>query len=87
MSVSIRWEESGAYDGDNRRLMFVGHAAVGAIFLPTAPRARYVRWRVWVTAKMNPVEGAARREASAKAEVEKRFDDFLMLAGLKGHGE
>lgn len=79
--MTLRWDE-GSYSGDNRRLLMCGHVAVGAIFVPAA-RARYVRWRVWCTARMNPVEGSARSIDGAKREVEERFTEFLTLAGLQ----
>lgn len=77
----LNWQD-GAYPGDNRRLLMCGKVAIGAVYLPGA-RGRYTRWRVWCTALMNPAEGSERSEDAAKAEVEKRFNDFLQLAGLK----
>lgn len=76
---TIVWDD-GTYDGDNRRLARCGHAPIGAVFVN--PRGRYVRWRAWVTPRMYPVEGAERSEAAARREVERRFLDFLVLAGL-----
>lgn len=77
----IVWSD-GAYDGDNRRLAMCGRIAVGAVFVPGA-RGRYYRWRAWCTARMNPAEGVERSEGAAKAEVERRFSDFLLLADLE----
>lgn len=66
-------------DGD-RLVAYCGEAAVGAIFLSTTKRM--VRFRVWVTKNMNPVESRANSVALAKLEVEKRFEAFLDLAQL-----
>ncbi|WP_438278098.1 hypothetical protein [Nitrobacter sp.] len=83
MSASpIKWQDEGAYVGDNRRLAMVGSLAIGAIFLSAGRGARYVRWRIWCSATMNPAEGVARSIDSAKREVEDRFGKFLMLTGL-----
>ena len=76
----IIWTD-GAYPGDDRRLAMVGQVAIGAIFLGMG-RARFIRWRCWCTARMNPVEGTERGETAAKLEVEKRFLEFLRLAGM-----
>lgn len=81
MTNPIRWDE-GAYEGDNRRLAMSGAVAVGAIFLPSGG-GRFYRWRAWVTARMNPVEGSARTLDEARAEVETRFAAFLALADLE----
>ncbi|EJN15731.1 hypothetical protein PMI42_00749 [Bradyrhizobium sp. YR681] len=78
--TKLHWQE-GAYPGDNRRLLMCGTVAVGAIFLP-GPRARYTRWRAWCTARMNAAEGTERNPDQARTEVEKRFTEFLHLAGL-----
>lgn len=78
--MTLRWQE-GAYPGDNRRLLMCGSVAVGAVFLPGA-RGRFTRWRVWCTARMYPAEGAERSEEAAKSEAEKRFMEFVQLAGL-----
>lgn len=74
----IEWKSEGAYDGDNRRLACVRAVAVGAIFLG----GRRVRWRVWVTPNMNPIEGTSVNEEAAKREVAQRYYRFLMLAGI-----
>lgn len=78
MKGRIEWKPEGAYETDNRRLAFVGLVAVGAIFLG----GRRVRWRVWVTPNMNPVEGTAINEIAAKREVAERYYRFLLLAGF-----
>lgn len=78
--TAIVWHD-GCYDGDNRQLAMCGKVAVGAVFLPGA-RGRYVRWRVWCTSRMHPVEGSARSLEGARVEVERRFDEFLFLAAL-----
>lgn len=70
------------FDGDNRIVAFCGHVAIGAVFAPAGGRARYWRWRAWCTHNIHPVEGAARSEDQAKAEVADRFYHFLELARL-----
>lgn len=78
MKGRVEWKSEGAYEADNRRLAEVGKVAVGAIFLG----GRRVRWRVWVTPNMNPVEGTSPNVAAAQLEVENRYYRFLMLAGI-----
>jgi len=77
----IKWQEP-AFEGDTRMLGFCGNACIGAVFVP-GHRARYWRWRVWVTANMNPVEGAAKSCDMAREAVEDRFQRFLDLADLE----
>ena len=81
MTPEIIWKE-GDYPGDERNVAMVGKIAIGAIFLNRGRGARYTRWRVWHTANSNPVEGTAKSDEAAKKEVEKRFYQFLMLAGI-----
>lgn len=78
----LTWDEAGAYEGDVRRLGRCHLAVIGAIFLP-AGRARYVRWRMWCSTNMNPVEGSSPSVEAAKKEIEDRFDRFVDLAGLE----
>lgn len=83
--MTIDWRGP-AFDGDNRIVAFCGHVAIGAVFMPAGRRARYWRWRAWCTHNIHPVEGTARGEDQAKAEVADRFHRFLELARLAPKG-
>lgn len=63
-----------------RVLAKCGDIGIGAIY-PLI--SRRMRWRVWVTKNMNPVEQTAANEAAAKAAVTERFEEFLKLANLQ----
>ena len=82
MTPLLSWDDHGAYEGDSRRLGRCGQAVIGAIFLPSG-RAKYVRWRMWCSVNMNPVDGTSKSVEGAKEEIERRFSQFVDLAGLE----
>ena len=72
--MKLRWEVQ-----SHRSVAKCGDADIGAIY----PGNNRVRWRIWVTKNMNPIESTAASEEAAKAEVERRFSEFLTLARLQ----
>lgn len=77
--MNLRWEVD--TQTKNRILCFCGLVAVGAVFPSVG--ARHVRYRAWVTANMNPVDGTATNLDEAKTAIEQRFTDFTNKAGLR----
>ncbi len=75
-AIVIRWVDKGA-----RVQAMCGDAPIGAVF-PRSAGARYIRWRAFITKNMNPVDGTAPTTYQAQEQVERRFAEFLDLAGL-----
>jgi hypothetical protein len=76
-------------DSGSRTLAMCGDISIGATFTSAGRRTR---WRMWVTKNMNPVQQTAANDTKAKAEIERRFEEFLQLAKLQpvpqlGRGE
>ena len=67
-------------DEGHRLLARRGGVEIGAVFPPRI--GKHWRWRAWVTACHNAVDGAARSEEEAKQKVESRFAALLELAHL-----
>lgn len=66
----------------HRTVVMCDALKIGAIFPPMNPAGRVWRWRAWVTARANHVDGTAHSAVAAAQEVIDRFIIMAKLAGL-----
>lgn len=77
----LQWHAP-AFEGDDRHILTCGALHVGAAFAGAnypSGRRRGVRWRVWVTKNMNPVDGVSASLEAAKEACEARVREALSL--------
>lgn len=73
--TAIRWRHE-----PTRIVAMCGDVAVGAVYPALGRRCR---WRAWVTKNINTTESNSASVGLAQLAVEKRFEEFLVLAQLQ----